>query len=140
MRIPRSLPALLLPLFVAAAASAQVNLKLRIAHATVIDMEPVVASLAIANEVGAPLTLGGSNATAELFFDVESSAGVLIRRLAPPLFEQPVEVAPHGSASFDFDLNQLYEIRHQGSGTASSSCPTRSSLTWCPGWNWHGST
>lgn len=98
----------------AGAADAAVSVRLKLAHSTVIEMEPVVASVTIENDGRDPIELGPTNAPVRLQFDIEGSPGSPVRPTGEPLFRAPVTVAPMKSATFEFDLIPLYTIRGAG--------------------------
>lgn len=95
-------------------AGAAVNVRLKLAHSTVLELEPVLASVTIENDGTEPIGLGPTNAQARLQFDIEGSPGSPVRPTGDPLFEAPVTVAPFKSSTFEFDLVTLYTLRAAG--------------------------
>lgn len=104
----------LLAVLWAVCAQGQVELKLRLAHPTVLHMEPVLASLTVVNGEEADLLIGETNGNARLFFDIEVSPGRVVTRTEAPLFRSPAPVRAFKSATLEFDLLSLYQIRAPG--------------------------
>ena len=125
----------------ATTAPAQVNLKLRLAHDTVLHMEPVVASLTIENGTEEELVIGETNGNTRLFFDIEVNPGTPVARTEAPLFRRPAVVPPFKSATLEFNLLPLYQIRTAGAysvrarvhGPAGLSTSSREFLDVVPG-------
>lgn len=103
-----------LALFLTASAHGQAEMRLRLAYSTSLHMEPVLASLAIVNGTGEDLEIGETNGNARLFFDIEASPGRLVGRAEAPMFRQLASVPAGKSATLEFDLLSLYQIRSPG--------------------------
>ncbi len=103
-----------LALLLAASAHGQVEVRLRLAYTTTLHMEPVLASLTVENGTGADLEIGETNGNARLFFDVEVSPGRLVSRAEAPMFRKLATVPAGKSATLEFDLLSLYQIRSPG--------------------------
>lgn len=98
----------------ASAAHGQVELKLRIANSTVLHMEPIHASLTVINGDGTDLSIGETNGNSRLFFDIEVNPGRVVFRTDAPLFRKLASIPAHKSATLEFNLLPLYQLRAPG--------------------------
>ncbi len=119
MRTRRLVFALLCALCAALAAPAQVSLRIRLAHASVLDMEPAVVAVTIQNDTPQDLVIGGTNA-AVLQFDIEESPGTLLRATGKPVLAEEVAVPARGSRTVETDLVQPYLLRKPGPYTVTA--------------------
>ncbi len=101
----------------APAVVAQVEMRLKLAHPTVLHMESILATLVVENGAAEELAIGETNGNTRLFFDIEAAPGRLVPRTAEPMFRRIAVVPPFKSATLEFDLLSLYEIRSPGAYT-----------------------
>jgi len=106
--------ALWLAALLAAPAFGQVELRLRLANSTVVHMESILASVTVVNGTTDALDIGETNGNARLFFDIEASPGRIVGRAEAPMFRKLAPVPVAKSATLEFDLLNLYQIRSSG--------------------------
>ncbi len=119
---PRSFAVLvaLATLTLAASASAQAEIQLRLAYSVVLHMESILATVTIENGTSQEFAVGETNGNCRLRFDIETEPGRLIPRTDVPMFRQLAVIPPFKSATLEFDLLRLYQIRSPGSYSVSA--------------------
>lgn len=95
-------------------AGAQSEIRLRLAHSTVLHMESILASVTIDNGTSEEFAVGETNGNCRLRFDVEVAPGRLVSRTDVPMFRRLAVIPPFKSATLEFDLLRLYQIRSPG--------------------------
>ncbi len=96
------------------AAGAQVDIRCRLAHTTVILYESIPMDVTIVNNTGQPLTFGVPEANAALMFDIERSPGALMMPTGASVWTGAVTVAPMGTLKQTVDLLPAYPILNTG--------------------------
>lgn len=99
----------------ATTAPAQVEMRLRLAQSMVLHMEPILATVTIENGSSDEIAIGEGHGNSRFFFDIELAPGRPVPRTETPMFRRIAVVAPYKSATLEFDLLPLYELRTPGS-------------------------
>ncbi len=112
--------AALAALAVAGSAAAQAEIRLRLTHPVVLHMESILATVTIENGTSEEFAVGETNGNCRLRFDIESEPGRLIPRTDVPMFRRLAVIPPFKSATLEFDLMRLYQIRTPGAYSVSA--------------------
>ncbi len=104
----------------AGSATAQSEIRLRLAQSIVLHMESILATVTIENGTSEEFAVGETNGNCRLRFDIEAEPGRLIARTDVPMFRRLAVIPPFKSATLEFDLLRLYQIRSPGSYSVSA--------------------
>lgn len=104
----------------AGSAAGQAEIRLRLAHPVVLHMESILATVTIENGTTEEFAVGETNGNCRLRFDIEAEPGRLISRTDVPMFRRIAVIPPFKSATLEFDLMRLYQIRTPGAYSVSA--------------------
>lgn len=98
-------------------AAGQIDISCRLRHGKVLQYEPVLATLAVANETLQPIEWAPPDGEGRISFDVEEASGGLLLRTEDPLLKEPFMLAPQEESRRTFNLQTAYGIRRLGQYT-----------------------
>lgn len=97
-----------------AAARGQIEVDCRLSRTRALLYEPIVATIRVVNNTGAPLRVGGEEAEARVGLDVEQTPGVPVGLTGESFPLETLVLGPGESRTFTVDLLATYKIRSTG--------------------------